>query len=284
MIDLAWIVTRGVSFALLLQAVGAALFAAYFAPLAPRSLGVVAGLARRAAAGALIAVLAQYLLETARLGGELSGVLDATLHRVLLSSSLGAALAVRLAGLTCLAAVPASARPLSRSVMLAGVLLATGSFVLTGHTWASERHRLLAPLLLLHLLILSFWFGALWPLARATQLETPSQAARLLHSFSAWAVWLVPLTGLAGVLLAAALLPDLAALRRPYGLLLIGKALAFALLMGLAGLNRLRLVPALARGEHSSAGRLRVTIAFEYLLLCTALALTVVMTGFFSPS
>jgi len=98
------------------------------------------------------------------------------------------------------------------------------------------------------------------------------------------AVRLVPLLASAGALIAALLLPDVAALRRPWGLLLLGKVLLFTSLMALAALNRLRLTPALAGGEARAATRLSRTIAVEYGLICITLAVTAVMTGDFSPA
>src|SRR5207248_8987362 len=82
-------------------------------------------------------------------------------------------------------------------------------------------------------------------------LEPRAQAARVIEAISSGTLWLVPLIPLAGAGIAAVLLPDFAALLAPYGLLLGAKLLLFAALMGLAALNRLRLTPALARGERS---------------------------------
>jgi putative copper export protein len=94
----------------------------------------------------------------------------------------------------------------------------------------------------------------------------------------------VPLLALAGVTLACALLPELAALRRPYGMLLCVKALLFAALLALAALNRQRLTPALARGEAWALPVLRRSLSAEYLLLGMALIATAALSGFFSPT
>lgn len=284
MTDLAWVAARAIGFALLLQAVGAVLFAERFVPLAPGLRPALARLARNAAAGALAALAVQYLLEPARMAGELSGILDPALQRVLLSSSLGAALVTRAAGLACVVIAGRPRSAWSRGVALAGVALAVGSFVLTGHTYASPLHLLLAPLLLAHLLILAFWFGSLSPLSLAARDQPLASAARLLAAFSALALWLVPVIALAGLAMAWVLLPDLAALGRPYGLLLIGKVLLYALLLCLGALNKLRLLPAMQRGEAAAAQRLRGTLTAEFMLICAALAVTAIMTGFYSPS
>lgn len=284
MIDLAWAVARGAGFALVLQAAGAVLFIAAFAHLAPGTLADVRRLAAGAAGVGLIAVAAQYLLESARLGADLASVLDPSLERVVLGSSVGAALGVRFAGLAAMTLGARSERRSLQRLSLAGLLLAAGSFLLTGHTSISPQRALLAPLLLVHLLIVAFWFGALLPLYRVTRLESRAQAGRVLEAFSRTAQWLVPLIALAGAAMATLLLPDPAALISPYGLLLLGKVAVFVALMGLAALNRLRLVPAIERGEVAALGRLRATVVGEFALILAAIAVTTVMTGFYSPS
>jgi putative copper export protein len=49
-----------------------------------------------------------------------------------------------------------------------------------------------AGLLMVHLLIVAFWFGGLWPLYVVSLRETPTQAAVVIERFSAVAAWLVP--------------------------------------------------------------------------------------------
>jgi putative copper export protein len=155
---------------------------------------------------------------------------------------------------------------------------------LTGHT-ALGAHRLwLAPLLLVHLILVAFWFGSLWPLRQLCALEPREAAARVIEAFSTGALGLVPLIPLAGAGMAVLLLPDFAALLAPYGLLLGAKLLLFAALMGLAALNKLRLAPALARGEPGALPRFRRSVAAEYVLICAVLAVTAVLTGLFSPA
>jgi putative copper resistance protein D len=162
-------------------------------------------------------------------------------------------------------------------------VLATGAFTLLGHTSVNAHRAALAALLLVHLLVIAFWFGALGPLYLASLRETPARSCELIVRFTAVATWLVPLILLAGAGMAALLLPNLAALLEPYGRLLIAKIVGFALLMGLAAANRWRLGPALAEGTTQSRQRLRRSVAAEYLLICAILTITAIMTTFFSP-
>jgi putative copper resistance protein D len=282
MIDVAWLVLRAVSFALTLQAAGMALFRLYLGRLAPHAAAVTALDMRRVAIAALIAVIAQFLIEPAHLAGDLSGLADAQLLHLALAG-VGPELTARLAGLTCLALGARRVAP--RTLLsLAGAALAVLSFGLSGHVPKSGYAALLVPLLLVHATIVAGWVGALWPLYRATRLEAAPAVALLLAAFSRVAIWLVPVVAVAGVAMAVGLLPDVAALSQPYGLLLLGKTAAYALLLLLAALNKLRLTPAIGRGESAALGTLRGTLLGEYLLLLAALATTAVMSGAYSPS
>src|SRR5207237_1109566 len=109
--------------------------------------------------------------------------------------------------------------------------------------------RSLATLLMLHLMVVAFWFGALWPLIVASLRETPARASDIIERFTAVATWLVPVILLTGIVIAVLLLPSVSALREPYGELLIAKLVGFAVLMGLAAANKWRLGPALAHGR-----------------------------------
>jgi copper resistance protein D len=289
MIDVLWGLARALAFALLLQSAGATLFAIVFGRALAHSASGIARLARNAACLALVVLVLQCVLELARMAGDWSGATDPALLRMALGASPARSLAARAGALLCLAVAlaGAGAQPAGRvrtGLALAGVALAAGSFTLSGHTSVSPYRWLLAPLLMAHILALAFWFGALWPLARVTRAEEPRTAAVVLARFSAAAVRLVPLIAVAGAGLALLLLPDAAALLEPYGRLLLLKAALFVLLMGLAALNRLRLVPQIERGAASALRTLRVSMAAEYLLISGAIAVAAVMTGFYSPA
>lgn len=285
MIEGLWLVLRAAGLVLALQAAGGALCAAL---LAWRQLAHVTPAIRRlvlrTALAALALLAAQALFEPVHLAGESSGFADAALWRLLLGSSTAVAMLVRGAGLACVALGLRLRAGGSSPVALAGSLATLSSFLFTGHTAAHPLRPWLALLLLVHVTIVAFWLGSLWPLRQLTLLEPRALATRALEAFSAVALWAVPVIALAGAGMAVMLLPDVAALTRPYGLLLIGKLTLFTLLMALAALNRLRLTPALARGVAQAPAQLRRSIALEYALICATLALTAVMTGSFSPA
>ena len=249
----------------------------------PASGDAIGSLGAAAAAMGAVLVIARYLIEPARMIGALSGVFDGSMHGFLLTSNLGLAQLIRLAGagIVGLALLP-STRTRER-LAVAGALLIAASFSFMGHTAVSDPRWLTGGLLLVHVLVAAFWFGSLIPLYIACGRESLSDAGQMIERFSSIAVRTVPLIFLAGLGLAVFLLPSLASLGSPYGLLLIVKVLVFAVLMGLACLNKYRLGPAVASGHAPSLTLLRRSVAIETGLIVVILAVTATMTTLFSP-
>jgi putative copper resistance protein D len=281
--DVVSVILRALSFVLLFQAAGAAIFVAFFGRQLASSRDTVRRLGQAAAFAAIVLVAAHHALEAARMAGEMSGMWDPALQGMAWNSSAHAALICRLLGLLLIAVGLQGASVRWTVVAVVGAVLATGAFTLTGHTSVNVHRWALAALLMLHLLVVAFWFGALWPLYVATLREAPTRASDIIDRFTAVATWLVPVILLAGIVMAVLLLPSVSALSEPYGELLIAKVVGFAVLMGLAAANKWRLGPALVRGAVQSARWFRRSIATEYVLIALVLTITAVMTTFFSP-
>src|ERR1700728_3974161 len=221
--DLLSVVLRALSFVLLFQAAGVAIYVALFGRRLDRSRHAVRRMGQAAALAGVVVVAGHYALEAARMAGDMSGMWDPTLQAMVWHSPSRAAMLCRLLGLLLIAVGLQAAGNRGTIMAVGGAVLATGAFTLMGHTSVNVHRAALAALLLLHLLIVAFWFGALVPLYLASLRETPARASDLVERFTAVATWLVPLILLAGVAMAALLLPNLAALREPYGRLLIAK-------------------------------------------------------------
>jgi len=276
-------ILRALSFVLLFQAAGVAMFVAIFGRRLDSSRGAICRLGQVAAFAGIVFVAGHYALEAARMAGEMSGMWNPALQGMAWNSPGRAALICRLFGLLLIAVGLQGASVRWTIVALGGALLATSAFTLTGHTVVNTYRGVLAGLLLIHLLVVAFWFGALWPLYIASLRETPARAADLVKRFTAVATWLVPVILLVGIAMAPWLLPNLSALSEPYGELLIAKVIGFALLMGLAAANKWRLGPALVQGAVQSGRWFRRSVAVEYVLIAAVLTITAVMTSFFSP-
>ncbi|MBS0379031.1 MAG: CopD family protein [Proteobacteria bacterium] len=280
MIDAAWLLLRAGVFVLVLKAAGLATFMAFQAPdLTPAGLRRVRLLTRITAACGLLAVLVQALAEPVHLAGSVAGLSDPMLRRLAWFSAAAAVPLLRLAGLLLLWV--GARRPHAGMPVIAALLLG-GSFLASGHALTDTHRLLLLPLLALHVLGAAFWFGAVAAFL-SLMLSGEGPPVPALGAFSRRAVRLVPLMGLAGVAMALVLLPDFAALARPYGLLLLAKALLFTGVLALAAVNRGRLLPALREGRARARGAVLAVLSAEYVLLLAAIVVAALMTGAFSP-
>jgi len=276
-------VVRAFSFIAALQAAGGALFLALVGDRLVASTQSITRIGSVAAVAGALAFGVHYWLEAARMAGSLSGLFDLSLLAFLFTSNSSVVLAVRLSSLLLVLLALRRRGEFAVTAAVSGATLLAASFALTGHTAASPERWLLAPILILHLLVIAFWFGALLPLYVVSQVETPMVAAKSVGLFSIWATRLVPMIFGAGLLLLWRLLPGVHAFLTPYGLLMLGKICAFALLMGLAALNKWRFSPTMASvpGVH---GAFRRTVLAEFVLISIVLAVTAVTTAFFSPA
>lgn len=281
--DLVVIGLRALSFVASFQAAGAILFVAVFgARLPSNAIAASLRLASLAATAAIVLTVAQHALGPARMTGDFGDVLDLSLQRFLFESDAGTALISRVTGLGLILLGVVAKRRAGLLVAVVGAILVSLSFAAMGHTTTHEPGWLLRPLLVAHLLILSFWFGALLPLRRIVEREPVAVARALLTRFSIFAIRAVPLLFVAGVALAAVLLGSWSRLMTPYGYILLLKTGGFALLMLLAALNRWRLTPEL--GTHDAASlNLNRSITGEWIIIAGILAATAAMTALFSP-
>lgn len=274
---------RALGFVSVLQAGGAALFIALFGSDLGTARQPILRLLRIVVPTAALLLLAQYLLEPARMAGTLAGAFDMELQRFVLHTRAALVLGLRLAGLALLAWAVRNNGAGIRGFGVLGAVLIALSFPATGHSADDPARWWLMPLLGLHLLVVAFWFGSLLPLIIVGRRESAALAARMVERFSRLATWLVPLILVAGLLIAAKLLPDVAALRGAYGFGLILKVVAFAALMGLAALNKWRLGPALLSGGVHAQRALARSVGVEFALIALVLMGTAVLTTFWSP-
>ncbi|MGY8633936.1 CopD family protein [Bradyrhizobium sp. 14AA] len=136
------------------------------------------------------------------------------------------------------------------------------SLAMTGHAATAPPEMLTRPTTFLHGLGVTFWIGALAPLAALVS-KSPVAALPVVNRFGRVAVPVVAMLALTGLVLAVVQLERLSALvETRYGLILSVKlALVLALLV-LAALNRVRLTPMLAR-DKKAASALKRSILLE---------------------
>ncbi len=227
-------------------------------------------------------VLTHQVFEAARLTGDWSGLLDFDVQRGNWQRSPGVSALVGAAGLAIEFIGCWFGGAAGRAVMVLGALSVMVSFALTGHTTHPSVSPIVRFLLASHVTIVGYWIGSVVALLRLTRVATAPLVKSVSTAFSMSAVWLVPAILPIGIGIAIGLLPNLAALRSVYGLLLACKVSGFAVLLGLAAINRWRLVPALEQQPQIGIRRYRGTLHAEYLLLIGVLSVTAFMTSFFS--
>ncbi len=274
---------RAASFVAVLQAAGVAMFLWLFSRSLATSAGKIRSLGVSAAIAGGVFTLAYHLVQPARMTGSFSGMFDGSLHAMLLMSDAGATTAIRILGLVMLVLGLPKLTRLGEASSLIGATLIVVSFGLMGHTAAHDQRWILVTLLVVHLLIIAFWFGALLPLYMAAARETVADNASVIENFSTIAAWLVPIIFVAGLGMSALLLEEVNNLWTAYGVSLLAKVSGFVVLMGLATLNKWRFAPAIAAGHAPALRNFQRSVAAEWGLIIAVLVVTAVMTGLFSP-
>ncbi|EIZ78050.1 copper resistance d domain protein [Novosphingobium sp. Rr 2-17] len=227
-----------------------------------------------------------YLLLVAQMAGTGLADLDWEIARSLITqSALGWAFLARLAALVAVTGLWVAGSDRLGSAVAAGGI-AVASLAWSGHAAAGEGALSAVQLGgdMLHLLAASAWIGALVlfvamlfaPVARPVD---PARAVAALARFSRIGSALVAIliaTGLANTLFLASPRQWPIMASTLYGRLLIAKLLLFAMMLGLAALNRFRFVPSFA------LARLRTSVAIE-LALGFAVLLCVGLLGTLDP-
>ena len=268
---------RAASFIAILQAGGIALFIALFRADLRDSLPRMSSLAIGSAVAALILILLSQAIAAANMAGDFNGMTDMSLEKLSWGSSNGAAAIVRILG--ALLILASAWRGISIAAWF-GIVAIAVSFALTGHTATHTPRDLLAALIVVHIVIVMFWFGALPALLYVIRYESSKHS---IARFSALATSLVPILAAVGLLLASKLLPNFGALFMPYGTMLLVKIGGFFALMFLAALNKFHLAPAIERGDASALQLFRRSVTIEYALIVVVLCVTATMTTLFSP-
>ena len=274
------ILAKALGYGAALLAMGSVLFTVLFAKRADAS---VLRLARQLAVGAALlglAVLAlRFGVRAARISGMgFEGATDPMMLGFVWDSPLGTAAIWR--GMGELAILAILLPRVGQWIALAGSLAIAISFAQVGHSLGEPRAAL-AILLVLHLLAAAFWVGALLPLRKAVL--TPS-GADLLHHFGNVAAYGVAVLIVAGAALAWLLAGSVTALfGTAYGLVLLVKVVIVSVLLGIAALNKLKLVPALRAEQRGATIVLRRSISMEMFAVVLILLATATLTSVTTP-
>ena len=229
------------------------------------------------------AIITSFLLIPLNVGlfndDGISGMFDFEIFKIVIDSPIGDSTLYRILGLIILWVGLRLSGILHNFIGAIAVLIIGWSFTQIGHL-SNIEPSLIKLLLILHLLGVAFWIGAFIPLYRAANGLLPdNETADLAHRFGQLAVHIVVGLFIAGVIMAFNLLASPSQLLSTvYGRTLGFKILIFFALLGLAALNKLRLVPALKNSQPNAAKRLQQSIMLESLLVATILIITAILT------
>ncbi len=261
------------------------------------SLGWMKSLLVSAAVVVAISSAAALVAQTAVMAGSLTeGLKPASLSFMITGTSLGPAFLARaLAAFIALLALIGDkpSRGLWSFVAVAGLIVGA-SFAWTGHGAATEGAGRYVHLTaaILHSWAAAVWLGALAALLiltvrrRSEAVDGDRILHRALHGFAGVGTASVAVLVLSGLVNSWFMVgPDRIAglLSTPYGLLLTGKLVLFALMLALAAANRFHLTPDLysALDDPEDLGpaisRLKRSLAMETLLALGLLALVSIM-------
>ena len=236
------------------------------------------GLAMTFAVLGIVAAILAFSLRGANLTGDVSGLTDPEMLKLLWTTPVGTALLLRLVGLGLLIAGLLMGR-VGTWVSVLGGVIAIWSFDQVGHV-SGLGTTLLDLALMLHLLAVALWIGVLTPLKRlASSSSTYASAADVGHRFGVVASATVPVLIIVGGYMGYQLVGSFTALAdTSYGQEMIIKVLLVCLLLGLAAANKLRFIPALRTGDPAVANHLSKSISVEWIVILAVLGMTAVLT------
>ncbi len=253
-----------------------------FAPLVHEILTAIQRFAFFCSALGLVAALTGFALRGAALTGDASGITDPTILGMMWQTPVGSALSFRIAGLG-LMMLGLLLGGFAWVLALVGAVGALWSFSAIGHV-ADDALIWTKVVLFVHLAVVSFWIGILFPLGKlADQAQTLVAARELGHRFGQIASAIIPLLLLAGVLLSWKLVGSWNALfATSYGVNLLAKLAIVAGLLLLGALNKFRIVPRLVAGDPKAGKSLAKALKIEWLAFVLVLVVTSALTTLFA--
>lgn len=240
---------------------------------------------------ALIANVIWFIASTGAMAEEgIQGALDPDMLAIMWDSSIGDGALLR--GLGLVIAVTALSLPfkfkpvalnnyLKQSVLVVSLLILAYSFTLLGHV--SELGIIERGLLILHVLVMAWWFGALLPLKQACQQLSYTELHLLMESFGKQASIAVSLLLFAGFWLAIQLVGSVDALiSSSYGQTLLFKLALVVSILTIAAKHKLKLVPQLQNNQGREA--LSKSISIEMVVALAILSVTSGLTSVVGPA
>jgi putative copper resistance protein D len=270
-------------FTLLLLSAGGVLFSFIFGHLLKDSHQRLNEFLKTITIFSVVYVIIFLFVDAIKFMGSFDGFLDFEIQKMIFQSHLGVSKLMALLGLVVLAIALKLKQNSQLIVGMVGITLVAVSFTYTGHSAENPFRFILSPLLILHILVVAFWFGSLIPLYIIVKHEDPAVSGGIVESYSKKATFIVPLIFIAGLIIGLILMKGVNFFDHTYGLIVLFKIGLFSALMLIAALNKWRLGPQLLSNNPGASKNLRIALTVEFLFICTIVLATAILTGYFSP-
>lgn len=210
-------------------------------------------------------------------GGDWSIAFDPSMRWVAFETPIGQAALVRVASALVIAIAGLRQWPIG----LVAALAMIGSFALEGHTTSHEGDGWLpAGLIVVHLVMIHWWLGSFYPLRASTLVLNDGDALALVDRFGKIALAAVAALTAAGALLMLLLAGWKIDPTRGHQVVFAVKMLIFAIILAVAGRNKLKWTPMLATDPKAGRMGLRASLNREIAFCALILIATAVMTSF----
>jgi copper resistance protein D len=240
---------------------------------------------------ALVANVTWFFANTGAMAEEgIQGAFDPDMLDIMLDSSIGDGTILRGLGLVlAIFAITSNAilkpavrkNSVKQTILVLSLTILTYTFSLFGHV--SELGVFEKVLLMLHVLVMAWWFGALIPLKQACHEQDYDQLYSIMDKFGKQASIAVSLLLVAGLWLAFQLVGTFSALfSSSYGQTLLLKLALVVSILVIATKHKLKLVPQLKNDDGREA--LSKSISIEMVVAFAILSVTAGLTSVVGPA
>ena len=226
--------------------------------------------------GCIISFLS-FLSIPGNMGGDLKSIIDPELIQLTLETISGKATLLSLIGFIIIYFSCLKQSIVFYLLSVVGISSLLLSFVMFGH---STKHGLVGQfLIIIHLVGLSYWIGALLPLRKMCNFIDKEKLKIVAHLFGIYAIGYVGVLITAGLIFSYILLGNISALiSTDYGNILLIKMIVVSTLLSLGAINKFNIIPNLSIDQNLGLKRLKKSIQIEILCVLLIFFLTSLLT------
>ena len=278
-------ILKFILYAAIVGSVGTFLFSLHFtAQLTEQQQSYCYYLSRKSVFIGGITSLLMILSVPGNLGGDLRSLIDPIMLQLAIESNSVTGYLTAVGGFVVMLVAHKLRPKAQKCTLLIGSIAVLFSLTLAGHALLGKW--LTQSLLVLHLLGIAFWLGALLPFHWICLQTDTTNLRALAHRFGLVALVYVGLIIITGLAYAYILLGELSLIfTTSYGNVLLIKLFLVGALLSLAALNKFRIVPSLEQSPLRGVRQFKTSLQFEIALtLIILIAVSLLTTSFTLPT